>query len=222
MKFTHHYLFDLRDNYLYKELTGIRKRPELWLGKKSLSAMYHYIRGCYLTYLNVNPDEGDWLVEFYQYVCDICVNGNGPYGPEKAILECGYDDESGFDYFFSLMDDYIKEHAIVSDLDIPEEVLHLKDEIRMVYIDWFEVSWIMRGYVEKNKNRLFRLLEGESNVKYKLSSTLEKSHDGIVFCISDGWTEPEEEMEKFAEDCKGKIYGISYKAVKLDKKDDSQ
>lgn len=217
---THHYLFDLRDNYIYKNMVAIRKNPVLWIGKKSLSALYLYIKGCYETYMDVNPGQPDWIIEFYQYVCDICVNGNGAYGPEKAIFACGYDDETGFDYFYSLLDEYTKDHAVVNDMDMPEEVLQLKNEIRMIYIDWRQIPGIVKEYVAKNANRLFRLLENERAEKYKSCSMPEMSHDGIVFAISDEWNKVSEQMEEFVESCKGKNQGICYKVVKFDEENE--
>ncbi|MDO4337451.1 MAG: hypothetical protein Q4C91_05090 [Eubacteriales bacterium] len=215
------YLFDLRDNLIYKRLTDIRKQPALWLKKKSLTALDYYIRGFYDAYIHINSDETDWIPEFFQYVCDICVNGNGSYGSVNAIFACGYDDETGFDYYYSLLDDYIIAHAVVDNRDILEKVDCLRNEIRMVYIDWEEIPVIVDEYVSRNRNRLFHLIGNETLIKYKSSCLILDSHEGIVFSISDTLNSGiGEQMEEYAKTCQGTVRGICYKAINLNEKKD--
>ncbi len=209
------YLFDLRDDLLYKRLTDIRKHPGMWLNGKSLTALDYYIRGFYDAYITLNADKTYWISEFFQYVCDVCVNGN-PYGPLNAILECGYDDESGFDYYYELLDKYIKSHAVVSDEEIPEEVLQLKNELRMVYIDWNLLPNIVGEYVSRNRNKLFHLIGNESPLGYSETSIVPLSHDGILVGIYDrNCSEIYTYMEEYLNTCEGTEQGISYKAVKI-------
>ncbi len=213
------YLFDLRDDLLYKRLTDIRKRPGLWLDKKSLKRLDQYIRGFYDAYITLKADKTYWISEFFQYVCDVCVNGN-PYGPSKAIFECGYDDETGFDYYYELLDDYIRDHAVVNDKDIPEEVFQLKNELRMVYIDWNLLPDIVSEYVGQNRNRLFHLIGNESPLGYDRIATVPMSHDGILFGIYDrDCSEISAYMEEYLNACEGAEQGISYKVIKFDEKD---
>lgn len=209
------YLFDLRNNLIYKRLMVIQKSPKLCLEKKSLTALDYFIRGYYEAFAQLCPNDAEWFLEFMQYVCDVCVGGNGAYGPLNAIFECGYGDESGFDYYFLLLSDYIKEHAVVNDVRSSEEVLRLKDETRMIYIGWLEAQDIICKYISENRVKLFHLLENGKQIKYEDFGSTSYLKGGLVYAISDKLDgNLVKKMNRYAKDCMKTELGLCYKVIK--------
>lgn len=163
---------ELQNNFLYHSLRSIQKKPGLWLGKKSLQLLDCYMNGCILGYMSKNGMDNSfykWYEQFKKYICKICVNGNECYGAVNAILACGFDDETGFDYFFELLDLFLKEYGLTEKYEDERESSYLQDEIRIAYLDKTQIQEIVGKYIAKYKEELFNLPKPKANKSFFMS-----------------------------------------------------
>lgn len=216
--------FDLRENILYKTMMDIKKKPELYLGEKSLKALDVFLHGwyggVYSCRENMDDDNTSWIVEFHQYVCEVCVGENSCYGHIDAIFEKKYNDEEGFDYYYSLLEKYVQDYAIVNDYDAEMKTTPLKNEIRMIYMNRDFIKEIISDYVSKNDTRLFRLSQGDV-MEVKYINKKEDMNGGVIYGISDpGYSDiVMDEMEKYMKTLEGTEKGICYRKITIDEKD---
>lgn len=168
-------LYDFENNFLYCRLRLIRKRPELWLGKKSLQLLICYVDGCIDGYI-AGKDTGDdiflWFKEFTEYVCKICVKGNESYGVLNAIYECGYGDEEGVEYFFELLDDFYQNHGQPKETGYEKAESYLGNEIKVARFDADEIYAMSKKYVSEHIEEIFNLPQNEMREESAISSRI--------------------------------------------------
>ena len=155
-----YYFKEIKQNFIFSRLIDIKNKPELWLRKKSLSYLDCYISAYIDGYISDRTEESlVWFKEFKKYVCKICVEGNECYGPINAIFQCGYDEESGFDYYYELLDSFIQENVIGEDYIESKEESYLKDEVKVIRVKEDEIYQMAGKYIYEHKEEIFDLPE---------------------------------------------------------------
>lgn len=95
---------------VYLLLQSVREKPILYLGEKSLRLLYAFLCG----FLAGKGDWKnnwyipEWLDRLYNYVISVCKMEEYDYGIVNSILKTGYSESDGFDYFFQLLDCFLK------------------------------------------------------------------------------------------------------------------
>jgi len=120
-------------NKIYNMLEKIREMPGLYLGKKSLEALFYFWNGYSwgsdveawerMTNLNffdnyeeavrcmsIRHSSTDWS-EFNKYVHTHYNQNVGAMGATMLILENSNSDEDAFDTFFELLDDFMSKNG---------------------------------------------------------------------------------------------------------------
>lgn len=91
-------------------LEEIRKRPGLYLGKKSLYLLKAYING-YTYGINEYNEEKtyNYFLDFQSYVENRLSISKTPYGWDRIINSLCESEEEAFDKFFELYDEFMLE-----------------------------------------------------------------------------------------------------------------
>lgn len=90
-------------------LDNIRKKPGLYLGKKSLHLLRAYMNGYLLGKAEAIGDgEGDIFLDFQSYIEDKFSMSQTPYGWVEIISSAYSSDEEAFDEFFKFYNDFKK------------------------------------------------------------------------------------------------------------------
>lgn len=172
-------LTTIKQSFIYLRLAEIRNKPGLWLKKKSLNYLDCYVGGYIEGYCDHNVDENiAWFIEFKKYICKVCVAGNETYGPVNAIFACGYDDESGFDYYYELLDSFIREKGLGKEYEennkeeINKDESYLKNEIKVLEVNEKTVYEMANSYISEHEAELFDLPENSMG-KYRRYSLFE-------------------------------------------------
>lgn len=92
-------------------MQSIQSKPILYLGEKSLRLLHAFISG----FLAGKGDWEnnwyipEWLASFNKYVIAACRMEGTDFGIVESILQNGYSESDGFDYYFYLLDCFFKE-----------------------------------------------------------------------------------------------------------------
>lgn len=97
---------------IYKRLFEIRKRPELYLGKKSLIYLKLYISGYLARQYELDRDFRTSFENFSSYVDNYYEYGSPSLDWERILYFVINDDKKAFDVFFELLDKYCEENEI--------------------------------------------------------------------------------------------------------------
>ena len=93
----------------------IRKKPGLYLGKKSLHLLRAYMNGYLLGKAeSIGDGESDIFLDFQKYIEDKFSMSQTPYGWVEIISSSCSSDEESFDEFFKLYDDFNKEFMLIN------------------------------------------------------------------------------------------------------------
>lgn len=146
------------DDPLFQMLLSLKDRPALRLGKKSLLALEALVHG----YLDACHDfrQGastiSWFREFDSFVVAACVGEKMTCNAFSAILCCGYDDESGVDYFIACLERFAKERGEAPVVKTASSAL--KDgEVRQACIDKQKAAEVIAAYVREHCQELFQV-----------------------------------------------------------------
>lgn len=97
---------------IYKKLYQIRKKPGMYIRKKSLRNLQMYISGYLARQYELDPDFKTTFSDFSSYVNDYYEYGSEALDWERIIYFVVDDDEKAFDVFYELLDKYCEENQI--------------------------------------------------------------------------------------------------------------
>lgn len=154
---------ELKDIYgepVYQALMVIRQKPGLWLGGKSLRMLDSYIRGFMASKTNMRTPMycPEWYSEFIEYAIHACGIMNEDGGVVNSILICGYDEESGFDYFYDLLDEFVQQYDLERQMSQAQQEEVLKPmEARVLRMDREASLEVMSHYISDHLCTIFDL-----------------------------------------------------------------
>lgn len=97
-------------NILYKKLYEIKKRPKMYLKRKSLSNLTTYIDGYMERQYEIDPNYEDDFSDFSNYVKQY-YNANVSHRWNSIIDFYIIDEEEAFDEFYRLLEKYLKDYV---------------------------------------------------------------------------------------------------------------
>lgn len=169
----------LNNDPLFQKLLALKARPALWLGKKSLLALEALVNG----YLDACYDfqQGAstvaWFRAFDSYAVTACVGENTTCNAFSAILCCGYDDESGVDQFFALLERFAAARGAQPMRKVKPSAL--KDgEVRQVRVDKQKATEWIGEYLKEHCQELL----GVQHVGGRDTLVLSWGGDGSLTC----------------------------------------
>ena len=157
----------------YKMLSHIRRYPELWFGRKNVTALYYYIDG----FLMSRPKEANQYMKFEEFFKKKLKRCDMGMSITDLMIANGYSDETGWDYYYKVLDEYAEEQRkwnefYYENIDTGKAVL----AIQFRYESFKE---IVREYIAENQEKIFDIPEGaESRIYYKYNDK-----EQILTCI---------------------------------------